>query len=133
MVTPNLFETKTLSGVSEINTVDELIAAAKLIQEHGPQAVVAKGGVELPGDEAIDVLVDGDEVTVFSAPKIGRERVSGAGCTLAAAITAELAKGAEVKDAVQVAKDAVTAGIKARVSAHTPFDTVWIGAYQPLD
>lgn len=131
VVTPNLFETKTLSGISEINTVDELIAAAKRIQELGPRAVVAKGGVELPGDDAIDVLVDGGEVTIFSAPKIGRERVSGAGCTLAAAITAELAKGASVKDAVQEAKDAVTVGIKARVAANTPFDTVWIGAYDP--
>ncbi len=54
--------------------------------------------------------------------------MSGAGCTLAAAITAELAKGTEVAEAVKAAKDFVTNGIKGRVSAHTPFDTVWQGA-----
>ena len=131
VVTPNMFETKTLSGVEEISSVEDLIAAAKKVQELGPRAVVAKGGVELPGADAVDVLVDGDEVHVFSVPKIGEERVSGAGCTLAAAITAELAKGASVHDAVQVAKDMVTAGIRARVAGHTPFDTVWQGAYTP--
>ena len=92
---------------------------------------MAKGGVELPGPDAVDVLVEGDEVTVFSEPKIGEERVSGAGCTLAAAITAELAKGASVSDAVRVAKAMVTAGIRERVAARTPFDTVWQGAYRP--
>lgn len=49
--------------------------------------------------------------------------------TLAAAITAELAKGTEIAEAVQIAKDMVTEDIKARVAAHTPFDTVWQGAY----
>ena len=131
VVTPNLFETRTLAGVGEITDVEDLIAAAKRIQAHGLQAVVAKGGVELPGPDAVDVLVEGDEVTVFSEPKIGEERVSGAGCTLAAAITAELAKGASVSDAVRVAKAMVTAGIRERVAARTPFDTVWQGAYRP--
>ncbi len=48
----------------------------------------------------------------------------------AAAITAQLAKGADVAAAVALAKDFVTAGIEARVSANTPFDTVWQGAYR---
>jgi pyridoxine kinase len=130
VVTPNMFETKTLAGVDTIETVDDLVEAAKLIHKQGPRYVVAKGGVELAGSDAVDVLFDGDEVTIFSAPKVGEERVSGAGCTFAAAITAELAKGAEVKDAVRVAKDVVTEGIAARVAAHTPFATVWQGAYQ---
>jgi len=129
VVTPNMFETKTLAGVDSIETVDDLVEAAKLIHKQGPQYVVAKGGVELAGPDAVDVLFDGTEVTVFSSPKVGEERVSGAGCTFAAAITAELAKGAEVKDAVAVAKDMVTRGIKARIEANTPFDTVWQGAY----
>jgi len=59
---------------------------------------------------------------------VGTERVSGAGCTLAAAVTAELATGASVADAAVRAKDFVTSGIKARVSANTPFDAVWQGA-----
>ncbi|WP_024332681.1 bifunctional hydroxymethylpyrimidine kinase/phosphomethylpyrimidine kinase [Gordonia hirsuta] len=129
VVTPNLFETRTLSGMSEISSVEQLIEAAARIHALGPQYVVAKGGVDLPGDEAVDVLYDGTQATVFRAPKIGSERVSGAGCTLAAAITAELAKGADIEDAVEFAKDFVTAGIVGRVAGHTPFDTVWQGAY----
>ncbi|WP_127131585.1 bifunctional hydroxymethylpyrimidine kinase/phosphomethylpyrimidine kinase [Georgenia sp. SYP-B2076] len=129
MVTPNLFEARTLAGMDRIETVEELTEAARRIHALGPQYVLAKGGVELPGEDAVDVLFDGEDVTVLSAPKVGQERVSGAGCTLAAAVTAELAKGADVRSAVALAKDFVTAGINGRVAAHTPFDTVWQGAY----
>jgi pyridoxine kinase len=130
VVRPNLVESTILSGADSIGTVDELVEAAKVIGRQGPKYVVAKGGVELPGDEAIDVVWDGEDVTVLTAPKIGEHRVSGAGCTLAAAITAELAKGADVPSATRTAKNVVSAGIEARVSAATPFDTVWQGAYQ---
>ncbi|GAB3095220.1 hydroxymethylpyrimidine/phosphomethylpyrimidine kinase [Isoptericola nanjingensis] len=134
VVTPNLFEAKTLAGMDDITSVEELTEAARRIHArlgdgHGRRYVVAKGGVELAGPDAVDVLFDGDEVTVFATPKVGEERVSGAGCTFAAAITAELAKGADVPEAVRVAKDMVTQGIEARVEARTPFDTVWQGAY----
>ena len=129
VVTPNLFETKTLAGVDDITTVDELVAAAKRIHELGVPFVVAKGGVELPGPDAVDVLVYDDGVEVFSRPKIGEERVSGAGCTFAAAITAELAKGASVRDAVAVAKDFVTAAVEARLPSNAPFTSAWQGAY----
>lgn len=130
VVTPNLFETRILAGVAHIGTVAELVEAARRIAGFGPRYVLAKGGVELPGDDAVDVLVWDDEVEILSRPKIGSERVSGAGCTLAAAVTAELAAGSEVPAAVGVAKDLVTAGIEQRVSAHTPFDVVWQGAYR---
>ncbi|GAB32296.1 bifunctional hydroxymethylpyrimidine kinase/phosphomethylpyrimidine kinase [Gordonia otitidis] len=129
VVTPNLFEAQILSGMDEITSVEELAEAARRIADLGPKYVVAKGGVELPGDDAVDVLFDGTDITVLAAPKVGAERVSGAGCTLAAAITAELAKGAEIGDAVAFAKEFTTAGINGRVSANTPFDTVWQGAY----
>lgn len=127
VVTPNLFETRTLAGVDEITTVDELVDAARKVQALGPRAVAAKGGVELPGPDAVDVLVDGDDVHVLRTAKIGEERVSGAGCTFAAAITAELAKGAAVVDAVRTAKEVVTASIVDRVGSKAPFDAVRVG------
>ena len=71
VVTPNVFEAKTLSGMEQITTVEELEEAAKRIGESVPY-VVAKGGVELPGDKAVDVLWDGKEITRFEAPKVGR-------------------------------------------------------------
>lgn len=124
VVTPNLFETRTLAGVEEITTVDELVAAAKKIHELGPQYVVAKGGVELGGPDAVDVLYDGHTTTIYSTPKVGSERPSGAGCTFAAAITAELSKGTDIHEAVRVAKQVVTQAIHDRVSSNAPFDAV---------
>ena len=129
VITPNLFEAKTLSGMETIDTVEDLTEAARRIRELGPRYVLVKGGVEFPGDEAVDVLYDGEQTRVYTAPKVGNERVSGAGCTLAAAVTAQLAKGVEVQDAVATAKAMVTKGIEDRVAARTPFDTVWQGAY----
>ncbi|MDR0592283.1 MAG: hydroxymethylpyrimidine/phosphomethylpyrimidine kinase [Bifidobacteriaceae bacterium] len=134
VVTPNNFEAKALSGLASLDTVDDLVEAGRRILAFGPAAVAVKGGIDFPGPDAIDVLVErspgGGEplVEVLTAPKIGRERVSGAGCTFAAAITAELAKGASVLSAVRTAKALVTRGIEARVAGHTPFDTVWQGA-----
>ena len=130
VTTPNHFEALTLSGMESFDSVDDLVEAAKRISDHGPRSVVVKGGIDFPGDDAVDVLWDGEEATIYRAPKVGSYRVNGAGCTLAAAITAELAKGTEIRQAVQVAKDVVTAGIENRIVAHPPFDTVWQGAYQ---
>lgn len=128
VITPNHFEARTLSGMDAIESVDDLIEAATRIHALGVQNVVVKGGIDLPGPDAVDVLFDGTDVTIFSEPKVGEERVGGAGCTFAAAITAELAKGASVPDAVRVAKDLVTAGVKERVASNAPFTTVWQGA-----
>ena len=124
VITPNHFEARTLAGMESLETVDDLIEAARRIHELGPRHVIVKGGTELPGPDAVDVHFDGEEVTVLSAPKIGEERVSGAGCTFAAAITAELAKGAEVGDAVRTAKTMVRAGITDRLTTHAPFASV---------
>ncbi|MBB6120836.1 bifunctional hydroxymethylpyrimidine kinase/phosphomethylpyrimidine kinase [Nocardiopsis algeriensis] len=124
VITPNHFEARTLAGMESIDSVDDLIEAARRIHELGPRHVVAKGGVELPGPDAVDVYFDGEEVTVLSAPKIGEERVSGAGCTFAAAITAELAKGAKVGDAVRTAKQMVRKGIEQRLVTSAPFASV---------
>jgi pyridoxine kinase len=134
VVTPNNFEAQALSGLDRLETVDDLAEAGRRILEYGPSAVVVKGGVDFPGPDAVDVLVErrpGSRkpvVEVLSVPKIGQERVSGAGCTFAAAIAAELAKGASVSDAVHVAKAFVTRGIEHRAVGRTPFDTVWQGA-----
>ncbi|MFY9189949.1 MAG: bifunctional hydroxymethylpyrimidine kinase/phosphomethylpyrimidine kinase [Lawsonella sp.] len=127
VLTPNMFDTKTLSGMTEINTVDDMAEAAKRISDHGPNAVLVKGGVHLPGDEAVDVLWDGSEVHVYAEPKVEDVLVSGAGDSLAAAVAAELAKGEDLQTAVAHAKDFVTAGIHNRLSAATPFEVVWQG------
>lgn len=125
-VTPNHFEAESLSGLT-IGNVEDLKAAAIRIHELSGAAVLAKGGVRLEGPDAVDVYYDGDTLEVLSAPKVGEVAVSGAGCSLAAAITAELAKGAAPLDAAKTAKAFVTAGIEARVSSNAPFDALWQG------
>ena len=125
-VTPNRFEAESLSGLS-ITTLEELKAAAVRIHALSGAAVLAKGGVRLEGPDAVDVYYDGGTLEVLSAPKVGEVAVSGAGCSLAAAITAELAKGAAPLEAAKTAKAFVTAGIEARVSSNAPFDALWQG------
>jgi pyridoxine kinase len=125
-VTPNHFEAESLSGIT-INNVEDLEKAARIIHEASGAAVLAKGGVRLEGPDAVDVFFDGETLEVLSAPKIGEVAVSGAGCSLAAAVTAELAKGATPLEAARTAKAFVTEGIKARVSSHAPFDALWQG------
>lgn len=126
VVTPNVFETEQLSGL-KVTDLDSLKAAAQKIHDDlGVPYVVAKGGAVLPGPDAVDVLYDGEDFAEFRTPKIGERYVSGAGCTLAAAITAELAKGASVRDAVQTAKNTVTDAIRNRIDdLPTPFDEVY--------
>lgn len=129
VVTPNAFEAARLAGVTRIDTIRELEDAAKRIADtSGVPFVLAKGGVALGDSEAVDVLWDGYAITRFSRPKIGQHRVNGAGCTLAAAITASLARGESVPDAVDAAKSLVTRGIRARLANNTPYDVVWQGA-----
>ena len=114
----------TLAGMDAISSVDDLIEAARRIADLGPRYVVVKGGAEFPGDDAVDVFFDGTDAEVLCAPKVGEARVAGAGCTLAAAITAALATGSSVGDAVGLAKEFTTAGIINRISGKTPFDAV---------
>ncbi|RLP82865.1 hydroxymethylpyrimidine/phosphomethylpyrimidine kinase [Mycetocola lacteus] len=125
-VTPNHFEAESLSGIT-ITSVEDLTEAARIIHEISGAAVLAKGGVRIAGPDAVDVYYDGTVTEILSAPKVGEVAVSGAGCSLAAAITAELAKGATPLEAARTAKAFVTAGIAARVSSNAPFDALWQG------
>ncbi|PXA81225.1 bifunctional hydroxymethylpyrimidine kinase/phosphomethylpyrimidine kinase [Auritidibacter ignavus] len=124
--TPNHFEAEQLSGLT-ISSVQDLQEAAQIIHDHSGAAVLAKGGIRLEGDQAVDVFYDGTDMEVLSTPKVGDHAVSGAGCSLAAAVTAELAKGASPREAAYTAKEFVTRGIAQRVSAKTPFDMLWQG------
>ncbi|MEW1980538.1 bifunctional hydroxymethylpyrimidine kinase/phosphomethylpyrimidine kinase [Citricoccus sp. NPDC079358] len=124
--TPNHFESEQLSGIT-VRTLEDLKEAAKRIHEVSGAAVLAKGGMKLDGPDALDVFYDGETLEVLSAPKIGDHGVSGAGCSLAAAVTAELAKGATPLEAARRAKEFVTEGIRQRVTGNTPFDALWQG------
>ncbi|MDN6556347.1 MAG: bifunctional hydroxymethylpyrimidine kinase/phosphomethylpyrimidine kinase, partial [Acidipropionibacterium acidipropionici] len=130
VVTPNLFETQVLAGVDEITSVDQLKDAAKRIHDQGVPVVLAKAGTLLGTGTALDVFYDGDILEVLEVPAIGQERVSGAGCTLAAAVTAEIAKGAAPLAACRTAKDVVVSAIEHRMHGNAPFDCAYQGFYR---
>jgi hydroxymethylpyrimidine/phosphomethylpyrimidine kinase len=72
--------------------------------ELGAGAALVKGG-HLPGDVLVDVLVSADGVERFTHPRIATTSTHGTGCTLSAAITAGLARGDSLRDAVATALD----------------------------
>lgn len=114
IVTPNIKEAERLSGISSIETISQMKEAASKIHSLGPKYVLVKGGPLT--EKATDVLYDGNEFTFVESERVQTIHTSGAGCTYAAAITAELAKGKSVKEAVQTAKLFVTFAIKYALS-----------------
>ena len=110
VVTPNLHEAGLLSGMEVVRRSD-MEEAARRIKALGPTYVVVKGGhLE---EDACDLLFDGSAFRAYSCRKIDTVCTHGAGCTFSAAITAELAKGETVEEAIAQAKDFVTRAIAA--------------------
>ena len=130
MTTPNLFEAATLAGMEEITTVEQLKDAAKRIHDQGVPNVLAKAGPSLGTGTALDVFYDGATLEVLEVEAVGTERVHGAGCTLAAAITAELAKGASPLQAAVTAKEVVSSSIRHGLRGTMPFHYVYQGEYR---
>ena len=81
-------------------------AAEFVVNELGAQAVLLKGGHFQAGDRVVDILYDGD-VRAFRGQRINTSNTHGTGCTLSAAITAQLAKGESLHAAVRRAIDYV--------------------------
>lgn len=111
VITPNTIEAAYLSGMAQVNTIAEIKEAAGRIKELGAKYVVIKGGERMERDEAVDVLYDGKEFREMSAKKIYPSYNHGAGCTYSAAITAGLANGLTVPEAVAQAKAFITAAL----------------------
>ncbi|PIC85500.1 bifunctional hydroxymethylpyrimidine kinase/phosphomethylpyrimidine kinase [Sporosarcina sp. P20a] len=111
IVTPNLFEAGQLASMKTPKTIDDMKVAAQKIHELGARNVVIKGGKQLEHEEAVDLFYDGLTFTLLKAERSDTYHNHGAGCTFAAAITANLANGLSIKDAVIEAKQFVTAAI----------------------
>jgi hydroxymethylpyrimidine kinase/phosphomethylpyrimidine kinase len=111
LITPNLPEAAAILGQSEPETLEEMEAAAVALHKLGAKAVLLKGG-HLEGELCQDLLYDGENFFSFSSVRIPTTNTHGTGCTLASAITASLAKGESLKDAVKIAKNYITEAIK---------------------
>ena len=133
VVTPNLFEAGQLAQTGPIKTIEEMKEAARKIHDLGAKNVVIKGGKQLQHDKALDLFYDGNEFTLLEEEKVETSYNHGAGCTFAAAITANLANGQEVKEAVQNAKTFVTAAIKHGFKLNEYVGPVMHGAYNRFE
>lgn len=129
VTTPNLIEAGILSGLGDLTSIDQMKEAAKKILDLGPKNVVIKGGHRLKTDKAIDLFYDGTDFTLFENELFATDYNHGAGCTFAAAVTAGLAKGYPVVDAVALAKDFVAAAIEHGQKINPFLGHVWHGAY----
>jgi len=117
LLTPNLGEASRLIGKS-IRDLPGMRDAGKILAEKYGVAVLLKGG-HLTGDAAIDLLFAHGNVIEFSAPFSRGIATHGTGCTYSAAITAGLANGSPLEEAIRRAKEFVTAAIAQHHAWHS--------------
>ena len=107
IVTPNRYEAQLLSGI-EINDFEAMKAAAEIIFQKSATPVLVKGGGMKGRLRGVDIYFDGQEWETFQTRSVETNNTHGTGCTLSAAIAANLALGDDLKIAVKKAKDYVT-------------------------
>ncbi len=109
LVTPNLSEAAALSGI-RVYDEESMEKAAERIAGMGAEAVLVKGG-HLKG-AALDLFYRNGRTKIFSASRVRTRHTHGTGCTYSAAITAELAKGKNLPEAIAIAKRFITEAIR---------------------
>ena len=127
LLTPNTYEAEALAGFPVV-TLDDARRAAETILSMGPKAVLVKGG-HLEGEvDAVDVLIDSEGETLFRAEWIETNNTHGTGCTYASAMAANLAKGHQLRDAIERAKAYLTEAIRHSLAighGHGPTHHFW--------
>jgi hydroxymethylpyrimidine/phosphomethylpyrimidine kinase len=109
IVTPNIPEAEVLTG-EKIASPEDMEKACRRILEMGCRSVVVKGGHLQKNAE--DVFFDGKKIYRLKARRIRSKNTHGTGCTFSAAITAYLAKGKPLAEAVRLSKKYITAAIE---------------------
>ena len=110
VVTPNVPEAEILAGM-EIHTKEDMEAAARKIGDGFGCAVLLKGGHSV--NDANDLLYAQGTCRWFEGKRIDNPNTHGTGCTLSSAIAANLAKGFDMMEAVQRAKDYISGALGA--------------------
>ena len=125
LVTPNLDEAGLLLGRT-VATLPDMREAALQLHELGAGAALVTGG-HLEGDP-VDVFYDGTELVELPATRLTSGATHGSGCTLSAAVTARLAAGVPLREAVEDAKAFVTESIRHGLAlgrGEGPVDPCW--------
>jgi hydroxymethylpyrimidine/phosphomethylpyrimidine kinase len=127
LVTPNLREAAVLGGtdVESLRALSARVAVAEQIRATGARYVVIKGGHLT--DSADDVVAGPEGILVLPGERVDTGNDHGTGCSLAAAVTAHLARGATVLESISQAKAfvarALAGGAAWRLGAgHGPLD-----------
>lgn len=111
LITPNLAEAGRLLEQAPAQNYEQMVAQVYALKQLGSQAVLLKGGHNtLP--LATDCLLAEEELTPYSAPRQTALHSHGSGCTLATAITAGLAQGLTLPQAVAAAKSFIQGAIR---------------------
>ena len=110
VITPNIPEAEVLSGMT-IRNEDDMVAAAKVINEKFGCSVLCKGGHQI--NDANDLLYRDGSYVWFKGTRIDNPNTHGTGCTLSSAIASNLAKGEDLDGAVKNAKDYISGALAA--------------------
>ena len=110
LVTPNLPEAAVLLGQDKPESPEQMMDMIEPLLELGAKAVLLKGG-HLSGTKAVDFYHDGKALHRLESEWVETRNTHGTGCTLSSAITALLARGYTITDAVMEAKQYITAAI----------------------
>lgn len=110
VITPNIPEGEILAGM-KITNEDQMIKAAEKIGKKYDCAVLLKGGHRV--NDANDLLYRDGEFKWFRSERIDNPNTHGTGCTLSSAIGANLAKGYDIDQAIEMAKDYLTGALRA--------------------
>jgi len=112
LITPNIDEAEQLLG-TKIKDRESFCHSGQQLEAKFGIPVLLKGG-HLAGPRAVDLLFSHGQITEFSAPFIRGVATHGTGCTYSAAITAGLARGLSLEQAIRRGKQFVTASIAQR-------------------
>jgi hydroxymethylpyrimidine/phosphomethylpyrimidine kinase len=115
VVTPNRYEAQLLTG-KEIDSLEKMQAAAEAIHDFGAATVLVKGGGMKDALQGTDIWFDGERHHLLKATAVNTKNTHGTGCTLSAAIAANLAIGEPLFVAIQKAKDYVTTALQYSLS-----------------
>ncbi len=112
VITPNIYEAAAISGIN-IESEKDIERAAMKLKQFGPETVIITGGHF--DKKTLELIYNGENVNLIGGEKIKGE-YHGTGRAFSAAITACLAKGMTVIEAVKKTKKFMNAAIK---NAHT--------------
>lgn len=130
VITPNILEAAYLADKQSITSLQEMKEAATIIHELGAKNVVIKGNSIINPDRSVDLFYDGKHFVLLENETLSPVYTHGAGCTYSAAITAFLAQGFTVPDAVRQANKFVHFAIRYSFSLNKFVGPTNHGAYR---